>query len=326
MPLHPGAREYVERVAAAPPIWEVPLDEARRAVDDETKEVFGPVDEVEHVEDRVLEGAAGPVRVRIYRPRAEPPLPVLVYFHGGGWVVGSIESHDPVCRAIAARAPCVVVSVDYRLAPEHRFPAAVEDAWQATAWVAEHAAGLGADAERLAVAGDSAGGNLAAVVALRARDRGLPLALQALIYPVIDHDLDSPGYREHGDGLNLTRAKMEWYWRAYLAGRDGSHPEASPLRAPDLGGLAPALVQTAEYDPLGYEAETYAAALERAGVTVRLTRYDGQIHGFVRLAALCGEAADAALEEIAAALRALSVGGERDAEDDGAAREDQPER
>jgi acetyl esterase/lipase len=304
-PLHPGAKVYVDRVNAAPPVSEVSLDEARRAVDDETLDVCGPVDDVAHVEDELVDGPVGPLRMRVYRPQGGGSRPVVVYFHGGGWVVGSIESHDPVCRAIAARTPCVVVSVDYRLAPENPFPAAVEDAWAATVWAAEHAAALGADPERLVVAGDSAGGNLAAAAALRARHRGLPLALQILIYPVTDHDLDSPGYARHGDGLNLTRAKMDWYWRQYLHGGDGADPEASPLRASDLRGVAPALVLTAEYDPLCDEGEEYGRLLERAGVVVAQTRYEGQIHGFVRLGALCGEAAAEALEEIAAALRAL---------------------
>jgi len=302
--LHPGAKRYVDLALAAPPIWEVSLDEARRAVEDETLAVFGPLDPAQ-VEDDSIEDPAGPIRIRIYRPEGETagPLPAVVYFHGGGWVVGSIESHDPVCRAIAARTPCVVVSVDYRLAPESPFPAAVEDAWAATVWVAENAPSLGADPGRLAVAGDSAGGNLAAVVALRARDHNLPLSLQILMYPVIDCDLDSAGYTRHGVGLNLTRAKMEWYWRQYLDGAEGSHPEASPSRSGDLRGVAPALVQGAEYDPLCHEAVEYARALERAGVPVRLTQYEGQIHGFVRLAEVCGPAAGEALEEIAAALR-----------------------
>jgi acetyl esterase/lipase len=241
------------------------------------------------------------VPIRIYGAGGGGGRPALVYLHGGGWVVGSIESHDPGCRRLAARTPCVVVSVDYRLAPEHLFPAGLEDAWAATEWTAAHLAELGAD--RVAVGGDSAGGNLAAVVALRARDRGLPLALQVLIYPVIDADLDSPGYREHGEGLNLTRAKMAWYWGRYLAGADGFAPEASPLRAADLAGVAPALVQTAEHDPLVHEGEAYAHALGAAGVPVTLTRYDGQIHGFVRLAALCPRGFDA-LDEVQAALAA----------------------
>ena len=302
-PLDAGVKPYVDRVNAAPPIWEVALADARRGVDDETVEVFGPADEVEVVEDRVLEGG---LAVRIYRPAADEPLPALVYLHGGGWVVGSIESHDPVCRRLARRAPCVVASVEYRLAPEHPFPAGLEDAWRAIRWVAGSAAELGADAAALAVGGDSAGGNLAAVVALRARDAGLPLALQILVYPVTDFDLDSPGYAEHGEGLNLTRGKMAWYWERYLAGADGADPEASPLRAPDLRGVAPALVQTAEYDPLCHEGEAYAARLADAGVPVTLSRYEGQIHGFVRLAALSADA-DAGLAEIEAALRSLSA-------------------
>ena len=310
--LDPGAQRYVDLVLAAPPPWELPLEQVRQAVDDETLEVFGPVDEVAQVEDRLVDGPGGPMRVRLYRPAADRPLPAVVYFHGGGWVVGSIESHDPVCRALAARTPSVVASVDYRLAPESPFPAALEDAWAATQWFAAEATELGADAARIAVAGDSAGGNLAAAVAIRARDRGLPITLQVLIYPVTDHDLDSSGYANRGVGLNLTRAKMEWYWGHYLAGADGAHGDASPLRATDLRGVAPALVQTAEHDPLLEEGEEYARRLEQAGVPVVLTRYDGQIHGFVRLAALCGEAADAAFEEVAAALRAPPTGQDGD--------------
>jgi acetyl esterase len=301
-PLDPGAKAYVDRVNAGKPVWEVTLEEARGAIDAETLEVFGPVDDVELVEDRLLEGG---LAVRLYRPAAEGPLPALVYCHGGGWVVGSLDSHDPVCRRVARRTPCLVVSVDYRLAPEHPFPAGLEDAWAATRWLAAHTAELGVDPSRIAVGGDSSGGNLAAVVALRARNGGLPLALQVLVYPVLDHDLDSPGYLEHGVGLNLTRAKMAWYWNQYLAGADGGQPEASPLRSADLSGLAPALVQTAEYDPLYDEGEAYARRLEEAGVPVTLTRYEGQIHGFIRLGGLI-DRANEALAEIEAALRATA--------------------
>jgi acetyl esterase len=299
--LHPGAKEYVDLVLAAPMVWEVSLEEARRGTDDETIPAWGDRDEVAHVEDRDVDG----IRVRIYRPEVETPLPAVVYCHGGGWVVGTIESHDPLTRAIAARTPAVVVSVDYRLAPEHPFPAAADDAWAATQWVAANAMELGADPERLVVAGDSAGGNLAAVVALRARDAGLALALQVLIYPVTDADLDSSGYVRLGEGLNLTRAKMEWYWEQYLDGADRAHPDASPLRAGDLTAVAPALVQTAEYDPLADEGAAYARRLQEAGVPATLTEYEGQIHGFVRLRTYCGEQADRAVDEIAAAVRAL---------------------
>ncbi len=226
-PLDPGAKLYVEQVNAAPPVWSLSLEETRRGIDDETLEVSGPIEEPARIEDRVLDGPDGPLPIRIYHPHGDGPHPALVYFHGGGWVVGSIASHDPVCRAIASQTPCVVISVDYRLAPESRFPAAVDDAWAATSWTFAHASELGID--RIAVGGDSAGGNLAAVVALRARDEALPLALQILVYPVTDHDLDSPGYEHFGVGLNLTRAKMEWYWDQYLGGADGSLAQASPL-------------------------------------------------------------------------------------------------
>ncbi len=298
--LHPGARRYVEGALAAPQVWETPLADARRGIEEETLEAWGEPDEVAEVADVDLGG----IPARVYRPGADGRLPPVVYLHGGGWVVGSLESHDPLCRALAAHVPSVVVAVDYRLAPEHAFPAAVEDAWAATQWVSRNAAELGADPNRLVVAGDSAGGNLAAVVALRARDAGLPLALQVLIYPVTDADLDSSGYARLGEGLNLTRAKMEWYWGRYLDGADGTHPEASPLRAADLAGLAPALVQTAEYDPLADEGAAYARRLREAGVPVTLTVYEGQIHGFIRLRTYCGGQADEAIAEIASAIRA----------------------
>jgi len=300
MRLDPAVQTYVERVLAAPQVWEVALGEARRGVDAETDELFGPADQVE-VEDLVI---AGSVRVRVYRPDGDGPRPAVIYLHGGGWVVGSIESHDPVCRAIATRTPALVVSVDYRLAPEHPFPAGLEDAWAAAEWVAAHRADLGAD--RVAVAGDSSGGNLAAVVALRARDRGVELAQQVLIYPVIDCDLDSPGYAAYGVGTNLTRAKMEWYWAQYVGDGDGAHPEASPLRAADLAGVAPALIITAEYDPLCHEAEQYANRLAAAGVPVELYGYDRQIHGFVRMAALTPDAGRA-LDQIASTLRGMTA-------------------
>ncbi len=303
-PLDPRLADYVAAAAAAPPAWEVPLDDLRRGIEEETGEIFGPAAGLGSVEERELRGPAGPVRVRVYRPSADPGLPLLLWLHGGGWVVGSLDSHDPLCRDIAAGAPCVVAAVDYRLAPEHPFPAGLEDAWAALRWAAEEAPALGADPARLAVGGDSAGGNLAAVVALRARDAEVPVRLQVLVYPVTDCDLDTDSYRLHGAGLNLTREKMAWYWGLYLADADGTQPEASPLQAPDLRGLAPALVQTAEYDPLLDEGEAYARRLAEAGVPVTLTRYDGQIHGFARMPALTLRAREA-FDEIARALRSL---------------------
>jgi acetyl esterase len=299
MPLDPQCRAYLD---AAVPVDELSVADARAMIAQNAPGLFGKPDPIGLVLDQTL---PGPIPVRVYQPRAAAPeLPVLVYFHGGGWVYGSIETHDGVCRALCARTPCVVVSVDYRLAPEHRFPAAVEDAWAATAWVAEHARSFGGDPARIAVGGDSAGGHLAAVVARRARDRGLALRHQLMIYPVTDCRFDTPSYAECAEGYGLTQAAMRWFWNHFL-GPDGDpgDPEVSPLRAPDLAGVAPATVLTAEYDPLRDEGEAYAARLREAGVPVTLTRYEGLIHGFIRMAALV-DRTQQGLDECATALRA----------------------
>ena len=307
MPLDPQVKAYLENTASlgVRPYSELPVEEARRVMEEGAGPLFGPVDAVGAVVDRAVPGPAGPVRVRVYEPPgAARPRPLLVYFHGGGWVIGGLDTHDGVCRTLATRTPCVVMAVDYRLAPEHRFPAAVEDAWAATAWAAEHAASLGADPARVAVGGDSAGGNLAAVVALRARDWGLPLALQLLVYPVMDHRFDRPSYREFASGYGMSREDMLWYWGHYLgADGDGAHLEASPVRAADLAGVAPALVITAEYDVLRDEGEDYVSRLHDAGVSVTLSRYEGLIHGFFRMPGTIARANEA-LDEAAAALAA----------------------
>jgi acetyl esterase len=305
VPLDPDVQAYLDEIAGLPALGELPVEEARTATEAFAPALFGPVAEVASTEDRAIPGPNGPVRVRIYRPAGiEPPLPALVYFHGGGWVIGSLDTHDGVCRALCAATPCVVVSVDYRLAPEHRFPAALEDGWAATVWVAERARELMLEPGAIAVGGDSAGANLAAVVALRARDRGLPLRLQLLVYPVTDSDLDTPSYLENASGFGLTRGAMAWFWEQYL-GPDGdrAHPDAAPLRAGSLAGVPPALVQVAEYDPLLDEGVAYARRLEVDGVPVTLTRYDGLIHGYLRMPAKIRRAEEA-LGECAAALRA----------------------
>jgi acetyl esterase len=262
---------------------------------------------VARVENRVVPGPDGPIPVRIYWPESTPtgPLPALVYFHGGGWVICDLDTHDPTCRAITNAVACVVVSVDYRLAPEHKFPAAAEDAYAATAWVAANAVELDVDAARIAVGGDSAGGNLTASVALMARDRhGPDLMFQLMVYPVTDITaLDTPSYRENGEGYFLTTRKMDRYRRHYLADLDdATHPYASPLQADDLSRLPPALVITAEFDPLRDEGEAYAARLQKAGVTASATRYDGMFHGFFALGMLL-DGAKQANEEAYAALR-----------------------
>jgi len=303
VPLDPQARAFLDRLAelGAPAFGEQPVEEARRAMEEGAADLFGPFEPVPF-EDRELPGPAGPIQVRVYSPGGGGS-PVLVYFHGGGWVLGSVETAHGVCSTLARSSGCAVVSVDYRLAPEHAFPAAVEDAWAATVWVAEHAEEVGGRPGALAVGGDSAGGNLAAICSLRARDRSLPLALQLLVYPVLDADLETGSYRAFAEGYWLTREGMRWFWEQYLPAGDWFRPEASPLRAPDLRGVAPALVITAEYDVLRDEGEAYARRLEEAGVPVTLSRYDGMIHGFFRLPGVIGRARDA-LDEAAAALRA----------------------
>lgn len=306
MPLDPLARTILDRMYATSPFSPSMTPIEVRKMVRERLATLPPPEAIGRVEDRPiprLDGAE--MLVRIYRPRGEGPWPVLVYFHGGGFVVGDLDGHDGSCRALTNAVPCVVVSVDYRLAPEHPFPSAPEDASAATRWVAEHAASFGGDPTRIAVGGQSAGGNLAAVVPLMARDRGgPPLVFQLLVYPMADHSFETPSYRENAEGYWLTRERMQWYWGHYLARpEDGAHPYASPLRATDLRGLPPALVLTAEYDPLRDEGEAYAARLREAGVPVAHTRYEGQIHGFFAwLTAEDGR--NQAMEESTEALRA----------------------
>jgi acetyl esterase len=259
---------------------------------------------VANVVDRHVPGPAGTIPVRVYTPAGQAPFPVLVYFHGGGWVIGSVETYDVLCRALTNAAGCIVVSVDYRLAPEHKFPAAAEDAYAAAKWVATNAAAVAGDAARIAIGGDSAGGNLAAVVALMARDRGAPsLVHQLLVYPVTDAACATVSYRENADGYLLTKAAMHWFWDHYTrSDTDRNQVYASPLRAPTVRGLPPALVITAEFDPLRDEGEAYAARLREAGVPVTVTRYEGMIHGFFGMAAVFDQGKQA-IAQAAAALR-----------------------
>jgi acetyl esterase len=266
-----------------------------------------PVEPIAETRDLATTGERA-IALRLYRPNGGEGLPLLVYFHGGGWVIGSIATSDAFCRALANASGCAVVSVDYRLAPEHRYPAAAEDAYAATRWCADHARGLGADPDRLAVGGSSAGGNLAAVTALFARGRGGPrLALQWLHVPVLDHDFDTASYRANADGYGLTREGMRWFWDHYAPiARQRDEPHASPLRERDLTGLPPAQVITAECDPLRDEAHAYAERLRSAGVPVTYTEYAGMVHGFLSLAGVV-PGARRALDEIGAALgRALA--------------------
>jgi acetyl esterase len=310
MTVSPEIQAFLDRLAASgrPPLHQQAPAEARRYYVDDSPALVGPPAPVAAVADRVVPGPAGDLGVRVFTPDGSPPFPIVVWFHGGGWVVGTLDTYDPLCRALAAAVPAVVVSVDYRLAPEHRYPAAVEDAYAATLWASRNAAALGGAQDRLVVAGDSAGGNLAAVVALGARDRGGPaIAFQLLVYPVLDAAADTASWREHAEGFYLTAAGMRWYWDHYLGGADGGAPDASPLRAAFVGGLPPGLVITAEHDILRDEGEAYAARLAEAKVAATASRYPGMVHGFFRWRAMTG-AADAALQEAAAAIRSAAAG------------------
>jgi acetyl esterase len=306
--LDPQVAAFLAQLAeiGAPLYGEEPTDVSRKAMDDGAAGLFGPYEAVP-CEDRSVDGPGGPIPIRIYRP-AGASGGRLVWFHGGGWVLGSITSSHPTCSTLARTSGCTIVSVDYRLAPEHRFPAAVDDAWAALTWVVEHGDELGAHGP-VAVAGDSAGGNLAAVLARRARDAGIPIAFQLLVYPVTDAGMDSPSYTENATGYWLTRGGMEWFWDQYTPdGDDRFHPDASPLRADDVQGVAPALVITAEYDPLRDEGEAYAARLSEAGVPVTVRRFDGMVHGFFRLPAVIDRSGDA-LDAAAPALREATAAG-----------------
>ncbi|GAA3043269.1 alpha/beta hydrolase [Actinokineospora globicatena] len=289
MPLHPEAKAVIEATDAAGGLIPVGLSPAElRAAFTESWQIPDDVEPVGRVYERTIPGPGGDLRVRVYEPTGEGPFPGLVWFHGGGWVLGSFQENEAVCRTLCREAETVVVSVEYRLAPEDRFPAAADDAYAALAWVTEKGAELGIDTLRIAVAGESTGGNLAAVACLMTRDRGgrLPL-LQVLASPVIAPPSDDrPSYVDYATDHFLTRASMEWFFEQYPRDRtDLTDPYLSPLAAADLSGLPPALVMTAEYDPLRDEGEEYAHRLMDAGVPTELVRYHGQIHGFFALLA-----------------------------------------
>ena len=284
MPLHPEAQSLLDALAemGSPPFECMTVPQARVATA-AFLDLQPPAEEVGTVSDRALPGPAGDIPVRIYVPHGQRTRGVLVYFHGGGWVIGDIETVDRPCRSIANAADVVVVSVDYRLAPEHPQPAAFDDCYAATAWVAEHAEELDVDPARLAVGGDSAGGHLAAAVSLEARDRGGPaIAFQLLIYPVTDFAFTTPSHAENGEGYLLQRATMQWFWAHYLGASDPDKDQTVfPARAASFADLPPAFVATAEFDPLRDEGEAYAESLRAAGNDVTAQRYDGMIHGFL---------------------------------------------
>jgi acetyl esterase len=300
------------RMNLAPP-HTMPVAQARAQFMRSRALYLAPAQTVASVEDRTIPGPASDLPIRVYRPAGSAPgtaLPALVFFHGGGWVFGDLESHDSLCRELCNLAGCAVVSVGYRVAPEDKFPAAVEDALAAVRYVAGSAQTLGVDGSRLAVGGDSAGGTLAAVTALAFRDQGGPrLCFQALIYPVTDMSLDSPSYTRIANGYTLPRERMLFFREAYLRGpEDIADWRASPLKARDLSKLPPALVLTAAQDPLVDEGKAYADRLAAAGVPVAYSCYEGMVHGFLTMAGAV-EAGHTGIAEVAGALkRAFTTG------------------
>ncbi len=301
--LTPDTVDFMEKAATLemPAFGEVPAPELRAAAERRNETMPPAIEPVKKVIRRKIDGAGGEIPLRIYVPAdAEPPYPVIMVFHGGGWTIRSFELEGPTSRGLANRVGALAISVQYRLAPETRFPGAADDCYAATEWAIENAAEFGGDASKLAVAGTSAGGNLSAAISQMARDRGGPeIAHQMLFCPVIDHNFKRGSYNEFAEGYGLTKAGMEWFWDNYLGPNgDGTHPYASPIQANDLSGLPDATVIVAECDVLRDEAEEYAAALTEAGVDTRLTRYEGVLHGFnVQPGHI--NAAESALEEAA---------------------------
>ncbi len=287
MPLDPQAEMLMKQMAAAgaPPMNKLSPADARRL----TAAMFvvppGSEEPVHKVENRNIPGPAGQIPVRIYTPAGAGPFPLLVFIHGGGFVICDLDSHDAACRSLTNQANCVTVSVDYRLAPEHKFPAAVEDSYAAALWVSEHAKELNGDPKRVAIGGDSAGGNLSAVVSMLARDAGKPkICFQLLIYPATDAHRNTESHKKFTDYF-LTSDMIDYFIGHYLRGKeDENDPRMSIALAKDFTGLPPAHIITAEFDPLRDEGEAYAEILRGAGVAVTVTRYQGMIHGFFTMA------------------------------------------
>ncbi|MGR8919804.1 MAG: alpha/beta hydrolase [Gammaproteobacteria bacterium] len=304
MPLDPQCQAIVDATNQTPPPFEADdLATMRRAYSASTLVYHHPTPPLDSVANLMIPGPASNLKTRIYRPRVSGALPALVFFHGGGWAVGDLDTHDHLTRYLAAQSRALVMAVDYRLAPEHPFPAAFEDACAATRWLASHAGELNVDAGRIAVGGDSAGGNLAAAAALALRG-DVDLALQLLIYPAVDFAADNASLRDNGSGYVLTRGAMDRFMHWYLGDPAlATDWRASPQHADDHAGVAPAMILSAEYDPLRDEAAAYAETLRSAGVTVDYRNYAGMIHGFARMGGKV-DAALGALDDAAAALMA----------------------
>lgn len=286
MKLDPIVAAILDASPAIPRIQSIPLDEYRDLINQSTRRAPRYDVPLASISDRNIDAGGQQIAVRIYTPEGTGPFPLLVYFHGGGFTIGDLEISDPICRALASGADCIVMSVDYRLAPEHPYPAPNDDCWNALLWASTHAAEVGADGGRIAVGGDSAGANLAATVALRARDVGMPLTAQLLLYPCPTYDLDYPSYTEFASGPVLTLDDISFFWDRYMPSSvDRRSPDVAPRHALDHRGLAPAFIATGELDPTRDPAEAYGAKLTEAGCEVITKRYAGLPHGFYSLVA-----------------------------------------
>ena len=307
MPIDPQARMLLDQMEAlgVGGLHEMPLADARAMIAGVAM-FAGDPEPVASVEEREIPSDAGPVRVRVYRPEAGGPLPVVVSFHGGGWALGDLEIDDVVCRALANATPALVVNVDYPLAPEQPYPAPLDGCSGVVRWLQDHAAELGGDGTRIAVVGESSGGNLAATAAIRLRDEGRPpLALQVLIYPALDSTMSTASYAEFEDGYFLTKGLMDWAWHQY-AKTELENPWVSPMHATRLTGLPPALVITAEYDPLRDEGRAYAERLRAEGIDATITQYPGMIHGFYGMGGVFPAAKEAIAETVARLQQAFA--------------------
>lgn len=302
MPLDPKAKALLTAIIAAgdPPLGTLPIEIARRQIDSRYAQMRTPLSPVGSIRDIQIPGPGGDIPLRIYTPSGNGPFPLVVYFHGGGWVLFGLDSYDSICTHLCSESRCIIVSVAYRLAPENKFPAASDDCLSATEWVFKHAVSLNGDPVKVVVAGDSAGGNLAAVTALRLRDTNGPeLAGQIMIYPATDYyEPGTRSYHELGDDYILTRKDMVWFWQQYITDPgDASNPYAAPLKASSFAGLPPAMILVSGYDLLLDEGLAYAGKLKKAGVPVKISVYEEMMHGFLSYLGILKQA-KTAIEEI----------------------------
>lgn len=302
MELDSKAKSLLTALAAIgqPAIDKIPLEVAREQVEQGYAKMKIPTEQVGSIQNLTIPGPGIDIPLRVYIPEGAGSFPVIVFFHGGGWVFFHLDAYDPICTHLCAAAECIVVSIDYRLSPENKFPAATNDCFIATRWILEHCEEWNGDSSRIFLSGDSAGGNLATVTAMRIRDEGVPVIKgQIMIYPVTDFwKHEKPSYIEFADSYGLTMADMKWFWDMYLGNeKDAANPNAAPLQAPDLSGLPPALVIVSGYDPLRDEGIAYAKRMTEAGVPVKLSVYEDMIHGFLSYIGILKQA-KTAIEEI----------------------------